>query len=1580
MPDWRTFLLRLYRSIHQVIINPVAIALTALFLLFGFIAHADQVKTTITGTISSGTDTTGEFGTPGANLAGQTFSTTYLMNTATGSSYLGTWPSCSNGLQNSSLATPVPSVAVGITGGTFNGGSLSPYSLGSFVSSSNGTSPKTKVYHKLGQNFSTLQGNGMTGTESNTVEADINSATYCRNWSDSFLYTMTTGDSSSCTLSADYFSGGGAEIMADYSATCSITSISISGTSSIPSLQQSSAQTWGNTCHTCNAISWSSAVIPIPKTRGGSKICFYPMDTCQAWTDAAGNSEETLQQAFDAADPNSMTRDPINAAGGNMYMSETDFVGGGAASDLVFTRFYNSHDLTQSGLGVGWHSNYHRALAITSSTSVTVTNIGGSQDTFTLTGGNWVPQANVTTVLVSTTTPSGYKLTRQNDSVENYNSSGQLTSIVNRGGLTTSLSYTASGNLSTVTDPFSYALSFGYDALSRVTTLTLPDGTNNFGYGYDQYNNLAWVKNPDGTTYQYQHGAWPFTNLITGKYDENGSHYAIYTYDSQGRALTSSSAAGVDLTTLGYTTSTLSTVTDALGNTTSYTLTGNFGAIVPTTVGGVPKLSSGGASFTYDANGFIASRTDFNGNVTNYVHNAKGQETSRTEAYGTGLARTTTTIWDATYNRPTEIDKPLGLTTTLGYDGNGNLTTLSTTDGTHTRVRSWTFNANNQTTSFTDPLGNTTTWTYDGSGNLKTMVNALSQTTTYNTYDGNGRLISVTDPLSLTTTFAYDKLGRMTSQKVGGLTTSYTWDSGANKVSKVTYPDNSTLTYTFDDAHRVIQVKDTAGDAIKYTFDDNSNLTAVNVYDPTPTLKFTHSYTYDTANRTLTSVGAAMGETTTFAYDNQSNLLSITDPLGNTTTNSYDALNRLATSLDALGNTTTFGFDVLDRLTTVTDPRGLVTSYGYDGLSNTTTIISPDTGTTVMTYDAAGNLLTSTDARSKVATYSYDALSRTTTISYTGGASIGFTYDSGTNGTGHLTQMVDPAGTTAWTYDQFGNVLTKKQTTGALTLTTTYTYDADERPSTIKYPSTKTLTYAYDSSGRISGITGGVTSITYFPFGPPKQWTQPNASTYVRGFDQDGRITSVTLNSTTTNVQTITYDNASNITGLTETGLSNKAYGYDADNRLTSFFNGTTTTSYTFDANGNRTTTALSGTTTYTYSGSSNQLQSLTGTTTAHFGYDALGNTTSDGTNVWTYDSRGRMSTLLAGTTTASYGINGIGQRISKTGNTVPNGGTNEFVYDDQGHLLGEYGSTGTIIEETAYLSGTPIAVFTGASGGTTSSVTADWIGAPHIVTNSSKTYQWRWDHYDFGNNAPNQNPAGLGIFNYNLRFPGQYYDAESALYYNNNRDYNPTLGRYIQSDPIGLPSGINMYGYADGNPVNNTDRQGLCIDPGGTGIRYCIEEYIPEASAWGFGGDNRGPMSAGGTFRSQQLIWNGPNGQIVSSTTPGTSHFGGQSKPGNQGPHAVSGQCTANSDTINATDYTSNGFFPGGGPFGAPYAWYNLKITETGGNAVVTGTNSRFPNLEVWEYGNGAPTLIYNYQHGSYGPSDISGPPITIQ
>jgi RHS repeat-associated protein len=93
----------------------------------------------------------------------------------------------------------------------------------------------------------------------------------------------------------------------------------------------------------------------------------------------------------------------------------------------------------------------------------------------------------------------------------------------------------------------------------------------------------------------------------------------------------------------------------------------------------------------------------------------------------------------------------------------------------------------------------------------------------------------------------------------------------------------------------------------------------------------------------------------------------------------------------------------------------------------------------------------------------------------------------------------------------------------------------------------------------------------------------------------------------------------------------------------------------------------------------------------------------------------------------------------------------------------------------------------------------------------ASGRVEWQWDNSDpFGNNAASENPGGAGQFSFPLRFPGQYFDKETNTHYNINRDYDPAIGRYIESDPIGLDGGINTYAYVDGNPLSYVDPDGL--------------------------------------------------------------------------------------------------------------------------------------------------------------------------
>jgi YD repeat-containing protein len=225
-------------------------------------------------------------------------------------------------------------------------------------------------------------------------------------------------------------------------------------------------------------------------------------------------------------------------------------------------------------------------------------------------------------------------------------------------------------------------------------------------------------------------------------------------------------------------------------------------------------------------------------------------------------------------------------------------------------------------------------------------------------------------------------------------------------------------------------------------------------------------------------------------------------------------------------------------------------------------------------------------------------------------------------------------------------------------------------------------------------------------------------------------------------VQTLTYDNASRITHITETGLSAKTYGYDNDNRLTSFLNGTATTTYGYDADSNRSDTVTSaGTTTYHYPTTSNRLSSLSGLTTQTETYDASGNQIVDGTITYDYDARDRMISAITVGVTTSYAINGFGERIRKAGSDVPNGGANEYVYGEQGHLLGEYNATGGIVNETVYLGDMPVAVLSGAGGATVYSVSADWLSIPHILQNASKESVWTWDHLRLRRQHPQREP-----------------------------------------------------------------------------------------------------------------------------------------------------------------------------------------------------------------------------------------------
>jgi len=222
-----------------------------------------------------------------------------------------------------------------------------------------------------------------------------------------------------------------------------------------------------------------------------------------------------------------------------------------------------------------------------------------------------------------------------------------------------------------------------------------------------------------------------------------------------------------------------------------------------------------------------------------------------------------------------------------------------------------------------------------------------------------------------------------------------------------------------------------------------------------------------------------------------------------------------------------------------------------------------------------------------------------------------------------------------------------------------------------------------------------------------------------------------------------------------------------------------------------------------------------------------------DSTVTATYNNAGRLQTLANSSSTEVSIYNALGQRIRISGGV---NGTVLYAYDEAGHLLGEYDSTGGLIEETVWLGDIPVATLR-PNGATVSIyyVHSDQLNTPREVTRpSDNTPMWTWNSDAFGTDAANPNPAGAGTFAYNLRFPGQLFDGQAGLHDNWLRDYDPAVARYAQSDPIGIDAGINTFTYVGNNPLTWLDPTGLVriLDiPGANGETSVNANPGPEAT-----------------------------------------------------------------------------------------------------------------------------------------------------
>jgi YD repeat-containing protein len=491
------------------------------------------------------------------------------------------------------------------------------------------------------------------------------------------------------------------------------------------------------------------------------------------------------------------SRNPIQANTGNVYYSHTDYATAGA-NPLALTRYYNSQaDIESFAVSLvsvtaknhNWRSNFDRYIDLVTSTVAAVERPDGQVLDFFLVGSTWTPETDVDYKL--TQSGSTWTLTGPDDTVETYQTgasilpgaialsaiasqSAYLTSIKSRNGYTQTLNYT-NGTLTGVTDSYGRALSFAYNADGTMSSVTTPDNTT-ISYAYTAAPLLDAIETgqqlatvtfpttpPETITYNYGDASLPFA--LTSVTDEDGNDFESWTYDSMGRGLTHQLASGIGLTTMVYGTTT-TTVTNALGVTDTYTLSPlqNVPKVSKITRAATATTAAATRTITYDANGYVATATDWNGNETSYVNNAHGLPTSVTEATGTTLARTVTIAYDATFvHLPDTITSP-GVTRSFTYDSSGNPLTIKLTDTTTTtspyatagQTRTWTNTWSNFLLASTmTPNGNKTSLGYDASGALVSITDPLSHMTSTTTHTGGGLPEVIVDPNNVTTTLAY---------------------------------------------------------------------------------------------------------------------------------------------------------------------------------------------------------------------------------------------------------------------------------------------------------------------------------------------------------------------------------------------------------------------------------------------------------------------------------------------------------------------------------------------------------------------------------------------------------------------------------------------------------------------------------------------------------------------------------------------------------------------------------------------------------------------------------------------------------